>query len=132
MALEGTLISKLDLITTEMVSFSFQDTGSAFSINIFLMSITCNISCSSKYIIAGNVTIKSGSATYGSNPYLSNKPDVPATGGSVEIFSGGSHKSHSGEISIVTADAGVKGDSGILLLQTGDATSGEGGYVGKW
>ena len=96
------------------------------------MSITCNISFSSKYIIAGNVTIKSGSATYGSNPYLSNKPDVPATGGSIEIFSGGSHKSHSGEISIVTADAGVKGDSGHLLLQTGDATSGEGGWVGKW
>jgi hypothetical protein len=79
----------------------------------------------------GNVKILSGSTTETAsirNPF---KP-VNATGGSIEFVSGASEASHSGEISIATADAGTSGVSGHLMLKTGEATSGMAGYIGKF
>ena len=77
----------------------------------------------------GNVKIISGSTQASSNRLRQNNDH--STGGSVEIASGASHSSSSGEISISTANAGTKGTSGYLRIQTGQATSGTAGYIGK-
>ena len=79
----------------------------------------------------GNVKMIAGSTTAEPNiktPFKS----VNATGGSVEIRSGASQETSSGEISVSTADAGVAGVSGQLRLKTGNATEGMAGYIGEF
>ena len=78
----------------------------------------------------GDVKIMAGSTTETAdirNPF---RP-VEAAGGSVDIASGASQESHSGEITISTSDAGNEGESGRLSLKTGEATMGMAGYIGE-
>ena len=52
-------------------------------------------------------------------------------GGNVIISSGDSIEASSGEVTIGSASAGRKGDSGILTLSTGDANTGDAGMIGE-
>ena len=79
----------------------------------------------------GNVKILAGSTTASASIRYPSKP-INATGGSIEMASGGSQESSSGEISISTADAGMSGVSGHLTLKTGEASSGMAGYIGEF
>lgn len=92
----------------------------------------------------GNITLAVGTANFGRGGYMKlsagsttgfarydvwNPIDV--TGGEIEMTSGSSKESHSGHIEIATAPAGMRGVSGYLKLQTGDASSGDAGTIGK-
>ena len=92
----------------------------------------------------GNITLAVGTADYGRGGHMKfsagsttgfarqnvwNPIDV--TGGEIEMTSGSSTQSHSGHIGIATASAGMQGVSGYLKLQTGDASSGDAGFISK-
>lgn len=73
--------------------------------------------------------ILAGSTTETPNPRYPGP--VNATGGSIEMASGASQDTSSGEISISTADAGLSGVSGDFTVKTGVATSGKAGHIGE-
>ena len=82
-----------------------------------------------KFGVGGAIRLSAGS-TSGMYPYNARNP-TDVTGGEVEITSGSSKQTHSGHIKMSTASAGMKGESGYLKLQTGDASFGDAGHIGK-
>lgn len=79
--------------------------------------------------VGGAIRLSAGS-TSGMYPYNARNP-IDVTGGEIEITSGSSKQTHSGHIKMSTASAGMKGESGYLKLQTGDASFGDAGHIGK-
>jgi len=83
-----------------------------------------------KFGPGGNMTLSAGS-TSGLAQYNRWNP-IDVTGGVIEIMSGSSKETHSGHIEIATAPAGMRGVSGHLKLQTGDASDGDAGVIGEF
>jgi hypothetical protein len=93
----------------------------------------------------GNITLAVGTASFGRGGHMKMSAGsttgfarynvwnpIDVTGGEIEMTSGASKESHSGHIEIATAPAGMRGVSGYLKLQTGDASSGDAGTIGKF
>lgn len=83
-----------------------------------------------KFGLGGNMRLSAGS-TSGISRYSAWNP-IDVTGGEIEITSGSSKETHSGHIEISTAPAGTRGVSGYLCLQSGDASFGDAGNIGKF
>lgn len=81
----------------------------------------------------GNITMIAGGATGHAPRSRRSRFDKVEhqQGGNVIISSGDSIEASSGEVTIGSASAGRKGDSGVLTLSTGDANTGDAGMIGE-